>query len=96
MYAWIWRRLPFGLRGKLAGSFVLLGIVGALLWYVIFPWAEPLLPFDDVQVGDPDSGYSQLEDDPFEIPGAPSGEPDDHEIPYETGDTPEPSSSTAR
>ncbi len=95
MYAWIWRRLPFGLRGKLAGSFVLLGIVGALLWYVIFPWAEPLLPFDDVQVGDPDSGYSQLED-PFEIPGAPSGEPDDHEIPYETGDTPEPSSSTAR
>ena len=25
--------------------------VGALLWYVVFPWAEPLLPFDDVQVG---------------------------------------------
>ena len=22
----------------------------ALLWYVAFPWAEPLLPFDDVQV----------------------------------------------
>ena len=22
----------------------------ALLWFFVFPWAEPLLPFDDVQV----------------------------------------------
>lgn len=50
MYAWIWRKLPFGLGGKLGGSLVLLGILGALLWYVIFPWAEPLLPFNDVTV----------------------------------------------
>ncbi|GGK94783.1 hypothetical protein [Mangrovihabitans endophyticus] len=51
MYAWIWRKLPFGLYGKLAGSLVLLTVIGALLWYVVFPWATPLLPFDDVQVG---------------------------------------------
>ena len=51
MYAWIWRKLPFGLYGKLTGSIVLLVAVGALLWYVVFPWATPLLPFDDVQVG---------------------------------------------
>ena len=42
---------PFGLPGKLTGSLVLVAAIGALLWYVVFPWAEPLLPFDDVQVG---------------------------------------------
>lgn len=52
MYAWIWRRLPFGLPGKLVGSLVLVGVAVALLWYIVFPWAEPLLPFDDVQVTD--------------------------------------------
>jgi hypothetical protein len=50
MYAWIWRKLPFGLPGKLAGSVLLTTAAIALLWYVVFPWAEPLLPFDDVQV----------------------------------------------
>ncbi|MGC4894364.1 hypothetical protein [Micromonospora sp. DT31] len=50
MYAWIWRKLPFGLPGKLAGSLLLATATVALLWFVVFPWAEPLLPFDDVQV----------------------------------------------
>ncbi len=50
MYAWIWRKLPFGLPGKITGSIVLAVAFGALLWYVIFPWAEPLLPFNDVTV----------------------------------------------
>jgi hypothetical protein len=86
VYAWIWRKLPRGPYGKLIGSLVLLSAVVALLWFVIFPWAEPLLPFDDVQVGDPGSGYS----DPDGPGGAvdPSGEPrpgpsgDGHELPY--------------
>ena len=56
MYAWIWRKLPFGLPGKLAGSVLLAATVGLLLWYVIFPWATPLLPFDDVQVGTDPAG----------------------------------------
>ncbi|MER7460393.1 hypothetical protein [Micromonospora sp. NPDC126480] len=79
MYAWIWRKLPFGLPGKLTGSVLLATAMVALLWYVVFPWAEPLLPFDDVQVTQ-DSGV------PGEpLPGdgeAPGG--DEHDLPYDT------------
>jgi hypothetical protein len=50
MYSWIWRHLPFGLPGKVGGSLALLVATSALLWFVVFPWAEPLMPFDDVQV----------------------------------------------
>jgi hypothetical protein len=87
MYAWIWRKLPFGLPGKLVGSLLLATTMVALLWYVVFPWAEPLLPFDDVQVTQEDSG----------VPGAPDGDPvpgddgvddappgDEHDLPYDT------------
>jgi hypothetical protein len=52
MYAWIWRKLPFGLPGKLIGSALLIAVVVAILWFWVFPAAEPLLPFDDVQVTD--------------------------------------------
>lgn len=52
MYAFIWRHLPFGLPGKIIGSLLLVGTAAALLWYVVFPAAEPLLPFGDVQVTD--------------------------------------------
>jgi len=97
MYAWIWRRLPFGLPGKLAGSLLIMTGVLALLWYLVFPWAEPLLPFDDVQVtqdygvpgeqgGDP--GGTDPDVDP--APGEPG---DGHELPYDTerNNTPPPS-----
>jgi hypothetical protein len=50
MYGWIWRKLPGGWPGKLGGSFVLLLAALALLFYVIFPWAEPRLPFNHVTV----------------------------------------------
>ncbi|MBQ0990669.1 hypothetical protein [Micromonospora sp. H61] len=80
MYAFIWRKLPFGVVGKLTGSVLLVAATVALLWYVAFPWAEPLLPFDDVQVesgvpaetggGDPVTGET------------PAG--DEHELPYDT------------
>ncbi|MEV1146449.1 hypothetical protein [Micromonospora sp. NPDC049799] len=92
MYAWIWRKLPFGLPGKLVGSLLLATAAVALLWYVVFPWAEPLLPFDDVQVTQ-DSG----------VPGDPGGntvpggdEPptgDEYDLPYDTdqNNTPPPS-----
>jgi hypothetical protein len=51
MYAWIWRHIPFR-RWQLKAlvSAVLIGTVGALLWYRVFPAVEPLLPFDDVRV----------------------------------------------
>lgn len=50
MYAWIWRSLPGGLPGKLAGSLLLLTAAVALLLLVVFPAVEPLLPLGDVTV----------------------------------------------
>jgi hypothetical protein len=83
MYAWIWRKLPFGLYGKLAGSILLASVFGLLLWYWVFPAVEPALtPFDDVQVGDPGTG--QDIGPGTEVAPTPSFNPDDHEIPYDT------------
>ncbi len=93
MYAWIWRKLPFGLAGKLAGSVLIVSAALALLWYVIFPWAEPLLPFDDVQVesGVPDAPAG----DGTGVDGGAGPDIDDHDLPYDTGEnnTPPPSPS---
>lgn len=81
MYAWIWRHLPFGLPGRIAGSLLLAAAVSALLWFVVFPAAEPLLPFNDVQVtddgGDPGSG-------PGGRSSVPESTPANGVIPYST------------
>ncbi|MEV0004220.1 hypothetical protein AB0H28_18330 [Micromonospora sp. NPDC050980] len=81
MYSWIWRKLPWGLPGKLIGSALLAVATVALLWLVVFPWAEPLLPFDDVQVEQPAGG-------PGDGPGGftdPTGQPaEDEDLPYST------------
>jgi putative effector of murein hydrolase LrgA (UPF0299 family) len=53
VYAWIWRKLPFGLPGKIIGSVLLAAAALALLWYWVFPGVEPLLPFDDSQIEAP-------------------------------------------
>ena len=51
MYLWIWDRLPGNTLVKsLISAGLILGIV-AVLWFWVFPAAEPLLPFDDAQVG---------------------------------------------
>ncbi len=50
MYGWIWRTLPGGLPGKLVGSLLLLLPRSLLLFIVVFPAVEPLLPFSDVTV----------------------------------------------
>ena len=50
MYVWIWRHLPGGLPGKLVGSLVLVAAAVALLFYIVFPWAETRLPFNDVTI----------------------------------------------
>jgi hypothetical protein len=50
VYVWIWRHLPGNALAKAFGSFLLfLGVV-ALLFFVVFPWVEPRLPFNDVTV----------------------------------------------
>jgi hypothetical protein len=94
MYAYIWRKLPFGLPGKLTGSIVLISAIGILLWYVVFPWATPLLPFDDVQVGTTTGQQDgPAQPDPNVISSDDPGlGPDD--IPYSThSNEPEPSPS---
>jgi hypothetical protein len=50
VYGWIWRHLPGGWWGRLGGSFVLLLAALALLFYVLFPWIEPRLPFNHVTI----------------------------------------------
>ncbi|MFJ6631049.1 hypothetical protein ACIQMR_06485 [Streptomyces sp. NPDC091376] len=50
MYGWIWRHLPGNAWVRAFISLVLvLAVVYGLFQYV-FPWAEPLLPFNDVTV----------------------------------------------
>jgi hypothetical protein len=91
MYAWIWRKLPFGLPGKMIGSLLLVSVIVAGLWFWGFPAAEPLLPFDDVNVTNQDT--------PGGDPGPASVEPSeslppDDVIPYPTDQNlPSPSSS---
>lgn len=93
MYAWIWRKLPFGTWGKISGSLVLVAAVGVLLWYVVFPWATPLLPFDDVQVGTGTEQGGPAQQDPNVVPGDDPGLGPD-EIPYdEHTNDPEPTAS---
>ena len=95
MYGWIWRKLPFGLPGKITGSLVLAVAVGALFWYVVFPWATPLLPFDDVQVGTGTEQTGPAEQDPNAVIPGEEGAPD--EIPYSVeSNAPHPSSTATR
>ena len=55
MYPWIWRHLPGPLPARLlGGALLLLGAV-ALLFIVVFPRVEPLLPFSEVTVDRPAS-----------------------------------------
>jgi Fe2+ transport system protein B len=50
MYGWIWRHLPGNAWLRAIISLVLALAVVYLLFQVVFPWAEPLLPFNDVTV----------------------------------------------
>jgi hypothetical protein len=50
MYSWIWRHLPGVTTSKTVLSLILVAAVAALLLFVVFPWAEPHLPFNDVTV----------------------------------------------
>ena len=83
MYSWIWRKLPFGVPGKIIGSLLLVTLVVGALWLKGFPLAEPLLPFDDVNVtdqgGDPGGDVGPDGVGPSgQVPG------DEHDLPYST------------
>jgi len=51
MYGWIWRMLPGNLATRVFTTLVLVGLVAAVLWYVVFPWIEPRISFDLTTVG---------------------------------------------
>jgi hypothetical protein len=53
MYIWIWRHLPGPTPVRVLQSLLLFLLVVALLFFVVFPWAEPYLPFDRVTQGAP-------------------------------------------
>ena len=51
MYGFIWRHLPGGTATRVVTALVLALAVVALLLFVVFPWVEPRLPYNDVTVG---------------------------------------------
>jgi hypothetical protein len=52
VYGWIWRHLPGPTPVRLLISLVAVAGIVLLLFTVVFPWLEPLLPFTDVTVDD--------------------------------------------
>lgn len=52
MYGWIWRHLPGNAWVRALISLLLVLAVVYILFQYVFPWAEPLLPFNDVTVDD--------------------------------------------
>ncbi len=48
MYSWIWWHLPGSRAMKLLEATLLVAAVVALLLLVVFPWADPRLPFNAV------------------------------------------------
>jgi hypothetical protein len=51
MYAWLWRHLPGPLGARIAIAVLLACAVVAVLFFVIFPLVEPLVPFNNVTTG---------------------------------------------
>ncbi|MCP3799525.1 hypothetical protein NLX83_09680 [Allokutzneria sp. A3M-2-11 16] len=51
MYGWIWRHLPGPLPVRVFEALLLISGVVALLLFVVFPWIEPRLPFNQVTTG---------------------------------------------
>jgi hypothetical protein len=50
VYGFLWRHLPGPTAAKAVTALVLALAVVALLLFVVFPWVEPRLPFNDVTV----------------------------------------------
>ena len=56
MYGWIWRHLPGNAWLRAVLSLALVLMVVYVLFQYVFPWAEPLLPFNDVTVDGASAG----------------------------------------
>jgi hypothetical protein len=53
VYGWLWRQFPGGVPGKVLCSVVMAVAAVALLFLVVFPRIEPLVPFGNVTVDSP-------------------------------------------
>jgi hypothetical protein len=53
MYAWVWRHLPGPTPVRALIALLLVALVVGLLLFVIYPKIDPLLPFNHVNVSDP-------------------------------------------
>ena len=60
MYGWIWRHLPGPTPVRLLIALVLIAGIVLLLFTVVFPWLEPLLPFTDVTVDESGSATASV------------------------------------
>lgn len=68
MYGWLWRKLPGGYVGKIGGCVALLVGALALLFFVVFPWVEPRLPWNDVTVNSPSIEQTVVSPSPSALP----------------------------
>ncbi len=96
MYAWIWRKLPFGLPGKIGGFVILIGTTFALLWFFVFPALMPLLPFNQSTIETNPGGEQETQTPTDDESGDDSenGRVDDYDpSDFELEDSPEPSQS---
>jgi hypothetical protein len=50
VYAWLWRKLPGPPRARAPIAIVLAAAAVAVLWYVVFPFLEPMVTLDEVTV----------------------------------------------
>jgi hypothetical protein len=84
VYSWIWKKLPFGLPGKIIGSVALSVGAFALLWFVLFPAVRPHMPWSNV---DPAGGVNvdQPEGDGGESPTCTPGV-DCHDTQFDPGE----------
>lgn len=53
MYPWLWRHLPGPLGVRLAVAVALALVAVAVLFFVVFPVVDPLLPWNHVNIGAP-------------------------------------------
>ncbi|MFJ3977826.1 hypothetical protein [Streptomyces sp. NPDC090021] len=52
MYHWIWRKLPGNGFMRAVIALLLVAATVHLLFEQVFPWLEPLLPFNDASVSE--------------------------------------------
>lgn len=51
MYGWLWGKLPGPTAAKAVWMTLIILAVVAVLWFVVFPWAQLHLPIDGSTVG---------------------------------------------